>query len=254
MKIIVFGIMGRMGQAVVESAKQENEIELIGFDNMESVMNGIPVFSDFVKLPDAPDFAIDFSSPELITEIADWSLKSKTPLISGTTGLSHEQIDYLKLAARSIPVFYASNFSLTIALLGKFTEIAARFLDDADIEIVEYHHRNKADAPSGTALNLAQKIATAKSIDENSFVFGRKGHTGVRSKNEIGIHAIRGGGIVGEHRIIFALPEDEMILTHRAISRNLFAKGALKAARWLLEQKTGFYTPEDYINSIMINE
>jgi len=249
MKIIINGILGRMGKAIVKLAKQEGFTIVAGVDKESTIFEEIPVKNLPDELPKSVDCALDFSSPEGTVAIAEWCAKNGIPLVSGTTGLNDKQFEALRSASKKIPLFYATNMSLSVALLGKFASIYASANPDADIEIVEYHHRHKADAPSGTALTLAEKIAQARGLGKDSIIFGRHGKTGERPKKQIGIHAVRAGEITGEHHIIFADETQEVVLVHRARSRALFAKGALKAAKWLVKKPCGLYSIDDIVKT-----
>jgi len=249
MKIVINGILGRMGKAIVKLAKQEGFTIVAGVDKEDTILDEIPVKNLPDKLPKSVDCALDFSSPEGTVAIAEWCAKNAIPLVSGTTGLNDKQLEALRSASKKIPLFYATNMSLSVALLGKFASIYASANPDADTEIVEYHHRHKADAPSGTALTLAEKIAQARGLGKDSIIFGRHGKTGERPKKQIGIHAVRAGEITGEHHIIFADETQEVILVHRARSRALFAKGALEAAKWLVKKPCGLYSIDDIVKT-----
>ncbi len=249
MRIIISGILGRMGRAVVEVAAQTDDFVVAGFDQKRSAVEEIPVYNQVEDLPTNVDVVIDFSSSEGTYAIAEWCGNHRKPLVCGTTGLTPDTLEKLEDLAEIVPVYYATNMSMGVALVANFAELAAKFLKEADVEIVEAHHRKKIDAPSGTAKTLAEKILAARGWDENALIYGRQGITGERPQKQIGIHSIRAGGIVGEHQILFALPEEEVILIHRALDRKLFARGALTAARWLLRKKPGLYSPQDMIRA-----
>lgn len=193
------------------------------------------------------DIIIDFSSPGGTKSALDMALKNKSALVTGTTALPQNVIDDLKSASAEIGIFSASNFSVGIALCGDLASQAAKSLPSADIEIIEAHHKNKADAPSGTALELAKKIAESRNLNfEKDIVYCRDGKDCSRKPNEIGISAVRGGGIIGEHRILLALPYETLIIEHRAISRDVFAGGALDAAEFVAG-KTGYFGINDLL-------
>ncbi|MCD6532032.1 4-hydroxy-tetrahydrodipicolinate reductase [bacterium] len=249
MRILVSGILGRMGRAVVDVAGEIGEFVVAGLDTKRTSIDEIPVYSDPEDLPTNIDIVIDFSTPEGTYAVAEWCLENRKPLISGTTGLDDEVMGKIRELAGIVPVFYSTNMSLGVALMGEFVKSAAKFFPDADVEIVEIHHRRKADAPSGTAKTFAQLILSARGWDESTLTYGRQGFTGERPKEQIGIHSVRAGSIVGEHQILFVMPEEEIILIHRALDRKLFARGALTAAKWLLRKKAGLYSPGDIIKS-----
>ncbi|RKZ28165.1 4-hydroxy-tetrahydrodipicolinate reductase [bacterium] len=249
MKFIVSGILGKMGKSLVEVAESSGEFIVAGTDEKRSEISEIPVYSDVEDLPTNVDCAIDFSSPAGAVNIARWCEQHGIPLVCGTTGLDSNDMKILTRASKKCPLYYASNMSIAVALLMKFAEITAKILPESDVEIIEMHHSQKRDAPSGTALSFAKKILSARGLDKDKLTFGRSGHTGTRPSGQIGIHSVRAGKIVGEHQIIFALPEEEIIFTHRAEDRKLFARGAINIARWLIRKPAGFYTPAEFISS-----
>ena len=249
MKLIISGICGRMGKALLEVIEETSHEVICGYD-VDSNENAIPpVFSNIEKLAAEVDCAIDFTLPEGLMEIAEFCKNEHIPLVSGTTGLSDEQFDYLKSISSIIPVFYATNMSLMVGFLKDCAAQAAMLFPDADIEVIEYHHRNKVDAPSGTAMTIVSKMLDARKQNTDSLVFGRNGKIGQRPANQIAIHAIRAGGIVGEHHVLFALPEEEIMLVHRARDRKLFARGAIKAAKWLAKKEPGMYNIQNILDS-----
>ncbi len=195
------------------------------------------------------DVIIDFSDPYGTLTALDLALDKGSALVVGTTGLDDSTIEILKTVSEEIGIFIASNFSRGIALCKEISARTATGLPNADIELVEAHHRNKIDAPSGTALDLARGLAATRKLDfDEQVIYGRKGRTGPREADEIAINTIRGGGIVGEHRIIFASPFETVVIEHRAISRALFAAGALDAAEFVYGKK-GFFDMNDLINN-----
>lgn len=251
MQIVISGILGKMGHSLVESAEDNAMCIVAGFDKTRTSIMDIPVYADIDDLPTDIDCAIDFSSPEGTIKIADWCVSRMIPLISGTTGLSSDLKLRLKKNSSTIPIFYAENMSLGVGILSEFCKITAKTFPDADSEIIEIHHRHKVDSPSGTALYFANKILEARNLRNNSIIFGRKGHTGERPKGQIGIHSLRAGEITGEHQILFADDDEEIIFIHRAKNRKLFAKGAFNAVRWIKGKPPGFYSMDDLVKSII---
>ncbi len=206
---------------------------------------GIPISNDGCGF----DVLLDFSSPEGAAKSLEVALDQRANLVVGTTGLSPEFIDRLRLASESIGVFQASNFSYGIAATASVVAHLAKTLEGSDIEIEEMHHRNKIDAPSGTALDLAAIAARARGEDlQRVAVFGRHGKTGPRRDSEIGIHSLRGGGVIGEHRVIFSTPFETVTIEHRAISRDVFISGALEASAFIFK-KIGFFGMQDLISA-----
>jgi len=196
------------------------------------------------------DVLIDFSFPSATEQHALLAAELGKAMVIGTTGLNEKETESVKKAALTIPIVWAPNMSMGVNLLFALVEKAAAMLKGYDIEIIETHHRHKKDAPSGTALRLAEVAASARGLKpEDIITHGRKGNVGERPDTQIGIHAIRAGDIAGEHTVLFATKGERIELTHRASSRECFAIGALKAAEWVLGQKPGLYTMQDVLCS-----
>ncbi len=230
----------------IVSALESSNSEHLGMDVGTAAGIG-PIGIEIGTEAENFDVIIDFSSPDGTKSALNMALKIKSALVTGTTALPQNVIDDLKSASAEIGIFSASNFSVGIALCGDLTSQAAKRLPSADIEIVEAHHKNKADAPSGTALELARKIVEARNLNfEKDIVYCRDGKDCSRKPNEIGISAVRGGGIIGEHRILVAMPYETLIIEHRAISRDVFAGGALDAAEFVVG-KTGYFVINDLL-------
>lgn len=230
MKLAIAGHSGRMGQAIVVSA--QNSHELIALTREQN----------FNIAKDA-DVIIDFTRPEYTANLANFAAEQKIALVSGTTGLSELQWESIEMAALHIPVFWASNMSIGVALLSKLVREAAAALPKSyDIEISEMHHRDKVDAPSGTALYLGHAAAEARGIDlESHGTLSREGQIGARRQGTIGFASLRGGRVIGDHSVLFAGESDLIELTHRAHSRSIYAEGAVRAAEWLKGKKPGLY-------------
>jgi 4-hydroxy-tetrahydrodipicolinate reductase len=189
---------------------------------------------------------IDFSAPAATEELLEEALKNPTPLVIATTGFSAHQQNLMKEASKEMPLLYSSNMSVGIALLKQLVEKVSATLKDFDIEIVEQHHRHKVDAPSGTALTLGEFAAKGRGLDlEKVRVSGRDGQIGARTKDEIAVMALRGGDIVGRHTVGFYNDGEFLELNHTATSRDTFAKGAIRAAKWLVNQEKGLYSIND---------
>ena len=243
MKIAVIGAAGRMGSKVVEAAEAAGDVEVVaridtadGFDR---------------EWPPETQAAIDFSHHGAAPRHAALAAAARIPYIVGSTGLDAAEQAAVEEAARSIPVVQSANFSLGVNVLAQLVEEAARILGgEYDIEIVEMHHRRKRDAPSGTALMLSRAAAQGRSAAGCAPlrpVFGRHGETGERPGDEIGVHAVRGGGVFGDHTAVFAGEHERIELVHRAQDRAVFAAGALRAARWALAAKPGLYSMRDVL-------
>ena len=233
-RVALIGAAGRMGQAIINAAETEGIAVVTKID-----------LGDKIAFAGA-DVAIDFSYADAATSICEVAIKSKTPLVIGTTGHSAKQRDDIVAASKQIPVVLASNFSVGVNALFALTENAAKILgDDFDLEIVETHHRMKKDAPSGTAKTLAEILQRARQT--RILRHGREGIVGERGKSEIGIHSVRGGDVVGDHTVIFAGQGERLELTHRASSRETFARGAIRAAGWVIGKSPGLYDMRDML-------
>lgn len=244
-KIILSGCLGRMGKAITEIVKNTDDAQIVcGFD-IASGDCSYPVYNSYENVDVDADVIIDFSHPSNFENIINFAKSKKLPIVMATTGLSDEQRAELKEASEEIPVFFSANMSLGINLLIKLAQMATKVLEsDFDIEIVEKHHNKKLDAPSGTALAIADAIDEVMTDDAN-YVYERQSVRKQREKQDIGIHAIRGGTIVGEHDVIFAGPDEVITLSHSAASREVFAQGAVKAAIFMKNKVPGFYCMND---------
>ena len=244
MLIILNGAAGRMGHVVGELIAADATLELVaGVDPGASGSEpGIARTLDEVDV--AADVLIDFSNHEATPALVDYALARNLPLVIATTGQTEEELGLIKAAAERIPVFFAANYSLGIALLAKLAKTAAEFLPNPEVEIVETHHDQKLDAPSGTALTLARVVQEA--IPGSTIVLGREGlHT--RERGEITVHSLRLGHVTGVHEVIISSGNEMVSLTHTAESRTLFAEGALAAARFLVGKAPGLYSMEDLV-------
>ncbi len=249
-KVGVFGASGRVGRLLIEDLKDTKGMSLSTVfvrNNLDfSIDPSVLVTSDMHSFLNGSDIVIDFSLPEACELLLEAAMQTPKPLVIGTTGLSAHQLNLLKEASERMPVLYATNMSLGVALLNKLVYQAAAALDGFDIEIVEMHHRHKKDAPSGTALTLATSAANGRGIDLDKVrVSGRDGNIGERSSDEIAVMALRGGDIVGRHTVGFYNDGEFIELNHTATSRNTFSKGALRAGKWLADKEAGLYSISD---------
>jgi 4-hydroxy-tetrahydrodipicolinate reductase len=260
-RVAIAGIGGRMGRELAAAVVADAELALIagvvraGSPTVERSVGeltgtdvpGMPVVDRAAAILSDVDVLIDFTNPDATVANARACVEASRAIVAGTTGLTLTQRDELLAMAGCVPVFYARSMSMGVAVLLDALPAIARVLDDYDVEIVETHHRHKVDAPSGTAVALAEAIAggQAGSLEERA-VYGRRG-VQPRSPGEIGIHAVRAGGNVGEHAITFANDGEQIQLTHRAFSRRTYALGALRAAKFLVRQPPGFYTMTDLL-------
>lgn len=238
-----------MGRAVTEQAAAAGDTVVAGVDIAPGRAD-YPIYPSPAACDQVADVVIDFSNPAALQNELDYVTEKGLPLVLCTTGLSEEQLAAVKEAANKTPIFFSSNMSLGVAVLSALTKKAAALLGDTfDIEIVEMHHNQKLDAPSGTALMLADAAKEGLSF-EPTYTYTRHDRRQKREKTEIGISAVRGGNIVGEHQVYFAGQDETIVLTHRAGSRGLFAGGALAAARFLQGKPAGLYNMDDLMEQI----
>lgn len=249
-KVILSGCNGKMGRNVTARIAQTDGIEIVaGVDTYTETANDYPVFKAFSLVKDIEaDVVIDFSNADALSPILTYCLAEKVALVACTTGYSAQQINELKSASEKIPVFFSANMSLGVNLIVELSKTAAKVLgNDFDIEIVEAHHNQKLDAPSGTALMLANAI-NAELDSKYDYEYNRHEKREKRPKNEIGIHSVRGGTIVGEHEVIFAGDDEIIKISHSARSKALFATGAVNAAIFVCGRKPGLYAMADMLN------
>lgn len=241
-KVIMNGAMGRMGKEIVKSIEQSDDVKIAALIDING--DGKDVLRSIDDFTGDADVIIDFSHHTAVHSVLDYAKKRNIPAVVATTGMTEEELKYIDECAEIIPVFRSANMSIGVAVLAAFAAEAARVIPDADIEIVETHHRNKLDAPSGTALLIANEIKTSR--PEAEFVCGRSGMK-KREDNEIGINSIRCGNIVGIHEVIISTPAETITLKHEAHDRSLFAKGAVSAAKFLIGKRAGLYNIKDMV-------
>ena len=245
MKIIINGAGGRMGNALSAIIENSEKHTVAAYCSMEFATDAAQnIYNNINEFEGEADCIIDFSNHLATADVIGYAVKRNLPIVVATTGQSEEELAVIKGAADSIPVFYSQNMSLGVALLSCLAKIAAKAFPDADVEIVEKHHNQKLDVPSGTAILLADAIKTVKTDAE--YVIGRSGY-GKRDKKEIGIHSLRMGSEVGTHEIIFAMGSQVITLKHEAENRSLFADGAVSAAEFLVKQEKGFYNMDNIL-------
>ncbi len=248
-RVIMHGCNGRMGQAIVGLAASDEDIKIVaGVDKFDNGQNSFPVYSNIEACELEADVIIDFSNSSAVDGLLEYAVSRNIPVVLCTTGLSDEQLARVTEASSKVAVLRSANMSIGINLLLKLIKENAAILRDAgfDTEIVEKHHRHKLDAPSGTALALADAAKDALGSDYE-YVYDRTERRMERPVKEIGISAVRGGSIVGDHDVIFAGTDEVITLSHTAYSRNVFAQGAISAARFLAGRAPGMYSMSDVI-------
>lgn len=246
-KIILCGANGKMGHVIRNIVAADNECEIVAGVDINTESTDFPIYSEIDSVKESADVIIDFSNPALLNSLLEYSAAKKIPVVIATTGFDDDQKKQIENAATENGVFFTYNMSLGINLLATLAKKAVDVLgNDFDIEIIEKHHNQKIDAPSGTALMLADAIC--EEIDKPmKYEYDRHSNREKRSKNEIGMHAVRGGTIVGEHEIIFAGRDEIITLSHSARSKEIFAVGAVNAAKYMVGKGAGLYTMKDLI-------
>ena len=263
-KIGVCGAAGKMGKAILEVCKETSGIEIsaaiehpdsskIGIDAGEVAGIGkldVAITNDILSVAKDIDVMIDFTLATSVVQNIDNCVASNCKMVIGTTGLDEKDHSQIKTAANKIAIVYAPNMSIGVNLCFKLLEMTSNVIGkDADIEIIEAHHRDKKDAPSGTAIRMGEIVAEKTERDlKDCAIFGREGITGPRNKNSIGFETIRAGDIVGDHTVIFATSGERVEITHKATSRKTFASGAVKAAQWLYNKQKGLFDMQDVLN------
>jgi 4-hydroxy-tetrahydrodipicolinate reductase len=246
--ILINGIGGTMGKKVYDAlAGREDAKAVCGVDkHYDGCGIYVPIYQDIRDVAEKVDCIIDFSVKAALYEYLPYAVEKGIPCVIATTGYGKEELDAIQEASKKIPIFRTGNLSLGVNVLTKLVKQAAALLGDkADIEIIESHHNKKVDAPSGTALMLLDSVKTART--ELTPVYGRQGQVGKRAKNEIGIHSVRGGSIVGKHEVMFILDSEVITLTHEAESKTIFANGSINAAIFLQDKPAGLYSMADII-------
>lgn len=248
-QMIMHGCNGRMGRVVTEMVSKEEQLEIVaGVDSYTGVPNEYPVFENIAQCDVKADVIVDFSNAQAVDGLLDYCVEKRVPVVLCSTGLSEEQLQRVNETAEKVAVLKSANMSVGINLLLKLLANAAKILGPAgyDIELVERHHNQKVDAPSGTALALADSINDSLN-GAYEYVYDRSQVRQKREAKEIGISAVRGGTIVGEHEVIFAGTDEVIEFKHTAYSRSVFAKGAVEAAKFLAGKEAGFYDMSDVI-------
>ena len=250
-KVIMHGCNGKMGQVITGLLREDAGAQIVaGVDPFTGIANDYPVFANIEDCDVKADVVIDFASAKAVDALLDYSVERQIPVVLCTTGLSEEQLEKVKAASEKVAVLKSANMSMGINILLKLIQEAARVLAPAgfDMEIVEKHHNQKVDAPSGTALALADSLRDALP-DEYTYVYDRSQRREKRDSREIGIQAVRGGSIVGEHEVIFAGTDEVITIEHTGYSKAIFGKGAVQAAKFLAGKPAGMYNMSHVIES-----
>jgi 4-hydroxy-tetrahydrodipicolinate reductase len=260
-KVVITGALGKMGSSVVRILRQESDMQLIagieatGHPSIGEEIDralapdGVPILDTLEEVIDETDCIVDFTNPEAALVHLKVASSGKTPSVVGTTGFSDEEIGRIEAHAAESPCVLAPNMSLGVNLIFRLAEEITLALEDYDCEIVEAHHRQKRDAPSGTARRLAEIIANVKGGQVSEIArYGRRGDS-PRAQSEVGVHSIRGGDIVGEHTVLWAGGAEKIELSHTVHSRDAFARGTVAAIRWVVNASPGLYTMEDVLFS-----
>jgi len=259
-KLVVVGAAGRMGKRIIALAVESGSFDIVAAVERQNhpdigkdaglVATAGPINVELTDVfPTAGDVAIDFSQPEAADKTIDYCLENNVALVSGTTGLSNQQREKIKAASQKIPVIYGTNMSVGMNVLFSLVgKVATMLGDEYDIEIIERHHRFKKDAPSGSALTLAENICAATGRDfGKSLTHGRNGKDALRQKGTIGMHAIRAGDITGVHSVVFGTLGETLTVNHTANNRDTFVRGALRAAKWLVGKEPVLYSMADVL-------
>ena len=243
MKVLIAGY-GRMGQLIEQTLLAAGDEVTARIDIASDPARGISDAAALASMDKCADLIMDFSNPSLTDELIAYASRTETPLLSGTTNMTLEQMDDMEALGEKLPVIWSSNYSFGINLFRHILGEIAPVLEGWDIEVTETHHNKKVDAPSGTAKTLIEAIDPK---GECSLVFGREGNCGARTKKEIGVHAVRGGTVVGEHKVDFFGTDEVFEITHKMGSRQILVNGAISAGRKLLQRDPGFYTMDDLL-------
>jgi len=256
-KVAVLGAEGRMGNLIARLVLEDKDLKLVGVTERadsnvigKDFVEGVKFYSSIKEIPEKPDVVIDFTTPSATLSLLEEAKDLNVALVIGTTGFKEDERKKIEETAKSIPIVFSPNMSLGVNLLFKLVAEVTRALKDKgyDIEIFEIHHRFKKDAPSGTAMRLAEIIAENLGKDlEEIAVYGRKGIVGERKQEELGVLAARMGDVVGDHTVFFATLGERLELTHRATSRETFARGAIVAAKWVVGKEAGLYNMFDVL-------
>ena len=248
MNILLNGASGRMGNEVAMRVEKEENMQIVAGIGLEEDLSGkFPIYSKIEDVKEKIDVIIDFSVPKATFKVLEYAKKEKTPIVIATTGFSNDELEKIEELSKEIPIFRSANMSLDINLMAEIVKKVAKVLQDTDIEIIETHHNRKIDAPSGTAILLADAINEVLE-NKKEYDFNRMQKREPRNKNEIGFSSIRGGNIVGEHTVAFFGENETLEIKHTSYSRQVFVEGAIKSAKFIITKENGLYNMNDLIN------
>lgn len=249
-KLILCGCNGQMGKVISDLVDEMDGFEIVaGMDRACDNEYDFPVFEDINEFKGEADALIDFSNPSTLPLLLKYTTETNTPFVVASTGYSDEEIESIKEASKKVAVLYSGNMSLGVNVLLSLVKKATSALEGFDIEVIEKHHNKKVDSPSGTAFMIANAIDEERA-GKTEFVYGREGNDTKRKPEEVGIHAVRGGTIVGEHTVIFAGVDEVIEIKHSAMSKKIFAVGSINAAKFLAGKDAGLYSMDDLFKDI----
>ena len=246
LRVIINGYSGSMGKVLTKCVNEDSELQLVCGVSRDELDVPFKTYFKMSDVSETADVIIDFSHHSTINDTLSYATKTKTPLVIATTGFIEDELGRIKEASTIAPIFHSSNMSLGVNVLVKLVKEAAKALNEFDIEIIEKHHNKKLDSPSGTAIMIANGIKDV--LPGSECIYGRYGRSEKRKPTEVGIHAIRGGTIVGEHTTIFAGHDEVVEIKHTAQSKDIFAKGAIAAAKFLVNQEAGYYNMNNMLD------
>ena len=245
LRVIISGYSGSMGKVLTKCVNEDSELEIVCGVSRDEIDVPFKTYNKMSEVEENADVIIDFSHHSTIDDVLGYATKTKTPLVIATTGFNEDELNRIEDASKIIPIFHSSNMSLGVNVLVKLVKEAAKTLNGFDIEIIEKHHNKKLDSPSGTAVMIANGVKEV--LPDSEFIYGRHGRSDKRNATEVGIHAIRGGTIVGEHTAIFAGHNEVVEIKHTAQSKDIFAQGSIAAAKFLVKQEPGYYNMNDML-------
>ena len=245
LRVIINGYSGSMGKVLTKCVNEDNELQLVCGVSRDELDVTFKTYHKMSEVEENADIIIDFSNHCAIYDVLDYATKTKTPLVIATTGFNDEELGAIEKASAIIPIFHSSNMSLGVNVLVKLVKDASKALNGFDIEIIEKHHNRKEDCPCGTAFMTADAIKEVR--NELTNIYGRHGKNAKRQENELGIHTIRGGTIIGDNDVIFAGDDEVLEIKHKAGSNMIFAKGAVMAAKFIVNAENGLYDMNDVL-------